>query len=72
MKPELIEALRRLCMGRMDSAQTIADILMPDELTVAEVTQKTTAELIEHFDTSTISIDVPENAAPQATEGNSA
>lgn len=29
-KTELIEALRRLAMGRMDAVQDVADLLMPE------------------------------------------
>lgn len=32
MKQELIEALKQLARGRVDAAETIADLLMPDKV----------------------------------------
>jgi hypothetical protein len=59
MKDELIQQLRMLGMGRVNAAQAIADILMPDQPTVAEVQASTTVELIERFDgPATVEIEV--------------
>jgi len=65
MKDELIQQLRLLGMGRVSAAQAIADILMPDQPNVAEVTESTAQELIERFDgPATVDIEIEPEALP--------